>query len=221
MLIKTMDTICLRDLGNCANILIMNSPFRHADLPMTSQAAEGMARRRWTVAEIEEMVRAGIIDPKERFELIDGEVVPMSPKGAKHEHVKASLNKYWMKRLPVGFEFIPETTLRLDGSSFLEPDFIFFRSGTAIADIGPKNILLAVEVADSSLRYDIGRKAQIYAAYGVEKVWVVEAVALRTHCFAKPSAEGYLERHAVEAHEVLAPDFAPELAVKLAELPLI
>ena len=57
-------------------------------MPPTTQAAEGLPRRPWTVAEIEAAVAAGIIDEDERFELLGGEVVPMSPKGARHELVK-------------------------------------------------------------------------------------------------------------------------------------
>jgi Uma2 family endonuclease len=199
----------------------MNSHFRPPDLPMTTQAAEGLARRLWTLAEIEAMVEAGILNEDERFELIDGEVVPMSPKGAKHEHVKASLTKWWMKRLPEGVEFIQETTLRLDPSSFLEPDYVFFKSRTKVIDIGPKTILLAAEVADTSMRYDTGRKARIYASHGVALLWVIDAETLRTHCFAKPSPDGYLERRLVEPGEMLDFAFAPELSLKLAELPLI
>ena len=199
----------------------MNTHFRPPDLPMTTRAAEGLERRLWTFAEIEAMVQAGIIDEDERFELIDGEVVPMSPKGAKHEHIKISLNKWWTKRLPEAIEIAQETTLRLDANGFLEPDFVFFRSKTKIVDIKPKTILLAVEVADTSMRYDTGRKAQIYAAHGVDLLWVIEAESLRTHCFAKPSAEGYLERRVVEPNELLDMPFAPELSIKLVELPLI
>ena len=59
----------------------MNEMFRRPSLPLTTQAAEGLVRRRWTVAEIEAMVAAGILGEHERFELIGGEVVPMSPRG--------------------------------------------------------------------------------------------------------------------------------------------
>ena len=67
----------------------MNEQLRPASLPVTTQAAEGLPRRRWSVAEIEEMVAKGIIAEDERFELIGGEVVPMSPKGNRHELLKA------------------------------------------------------------------------------------------------------------------------------------
>ena len=81
---------------------------------MTTQAAEGLPRRRWTVAEIEEMVAKDIIAEDERFELIGGEVVPMSPKGARHELVKIALNRYFQRAAPEHLEIAPETTLRLD-----------------------------------------------------------------------------------------------------------
>ena len=87
----------------------MNTHFRPPGLPYATQGAEGLPRRLWTVAEIEAMVQAGIIDGDERFELIDGEVVPMSPKGIRHELIKVSLNKWWMRRLPNGIECGQET----------------------------------------------------------------------------------------------------------------
>jgi Uma2 family endonuclease len=199
----------------------MNSHFRPPGLPYTTQSAEGLPRRLWTVAEIEAMVAAGIIDEDERFELIDGEVVPMSPKGAKHEHIKVSLIRYWSKRLPESVFLAPETTFRLDKKSFLEPDFVFYGRNVGLAGIAPKTILLAVEVADTSLRYDMGRKAGIYAAHGVTQLWVIDAEKLVTHVFTHPSAEGYMEKRLLEATDTLVPGFAPELALKLAELPLI
>jgi Uma2 family endonuclease len=199
----------------------MNIQLRPPGMSYVTRAAEGLDRRRWTVAEIEAMVVAGIIDEDERFELIEGEVVPMSPKGIRHERVKISLNKWWMKRLPMGIELAQETTFRLDLSGFLEPDFVFFASTTKLADLKPSNALLAVEVADTSLRYDTGRKAILYAVHGVCELWTINAETLQTHIFTKPSAEGYLERRLVEPSEVLAPSFAAEIAVKMGELPLV
>ena len=98
----------------------MNTHFRPPGTPVSTRAAEGLERRVWTVAEIEAMVAAGIIDEDERFELIDGVVVPMPPKGARHEVLKGSLNRWWIRRLPDAYSMIPETTLRLDTKNFLE-----------------------------------------------------------------------------------------------------
>jgi Uma2 family endonuclease len=199
----------------------MNIHLRSPGLSYVTQAAEGLERRRWTVAEIEAMVQAGIIDEDERFELIDGEVVPMSPKGIRHEVIKGSLLIWWARRLPTRIQVMQETTFRLNESGFLEPDFVFFASTTKLANLKPTNALLAVEVADTSLRYDTTRKAELYAAHGLRELWTINAETLQTHIFTKPSTEGYLEQHIIEPTETLSPSFAPELAVKLAELPLL
>src|SRR5262245_63237958 len=69
----------------------MDELLRPPSLPGTTQAAEGLLRRRFTVAEIESMVASGIIAEDERIELIGGEVVPMSPKGRRHEVLRSEL----------------------------------------------------------------------------------------------------------------------------------
>jgi Uma2 family endonuclease len=203
-----------------ANISRMNEQLRRPDLKMTTQAAEGLMRRRWSVAEIEEMVKVGIL-ADERFELIGGEVVPMSPKGIRHERVKGTLAKYWYQRLPPGIEMIQETTFRLDEDTFVEPDFVFFRASEGLANLKPETCLLAVEVADSSLLYDLHRKAHLYATFAVREVWVINAQTLLTHVHRRPGLDGYEEKPEVPANERLVPDFAPPLSVMLSGLDLI
>lgn len=160
-------------------------------MPATTQAAEGMPRRPWTVAEIEAMVQAGIIAEDERFELIGGEVVPMLPKGGRHEMVKAELNWHFQRTAPVDFWVLPETTLRLDDKSFLEPDFCVFPRSIFPGDLRGHDVLLAVEIADTSLSYDRGRKLGVYAAFGIPEVWVINALTLVTHVHRGLGAEGY------------------------------
>src|SRR5208282_6837191 len=79
----------------------------------TTQAAEGLPRRRFTVADIEAMVAAGLMDEDERVELIGGELVPMSPKGNHHEVVKIALLDRWYRARPEHVRLAPETTFRL------------------------------------------------------------------------------------------------------------
>ena len=94
----------------------MNRPF-----PRTTTAAEGLPRRPFTVAELEQMTAAGILDEDERIELIGGEVVPMSPKGNHHEVVKAALNVHWVKHLPDDLMFVTETTFRFTKTTISSP----------------------------------------------------------------------------------------------------
>jgi Uma2 family endonuclease len=199
----------------------MNTHFRPDNLPMTTQAAEGLARRLWTVAEIEAMVQAGIIDEDERFELIEGEVVPMSPKGARHEHISASLLDYITDRKSKAWGIHLESTFRLDVSSFVEPDIIVYDRAIGFNNKNPKNVLLAIEIADSSLSYDRGRKADVYAKFGVREVWVINVKNMETTVFSEPGPGGYTSKKTIKSSEVLYFTFAPELSLKLKDLPLV
>ena len=198
----------------------MNEHLRPAPFPATTQAAEGLPRRRWSVAEIEAMVAKGIIAEDERFELIGGEVVPMSPKGARHELVKIALNRFFQRVAPDHLEIAPETTLRLDKDSFVEPDFCVFRRGLDLKVLDGAAVLLAVEIADTSLAYDRGRKIEIYGAYGVREVWVVNANTLSTRVH-RDLAQGIYGHTPDEPYgRRLEPVLASELAVSLADLGL-
>ena len=196
----------------------MNPHLRPSDLPLATQAAEGMPRRCWTVAEIEEMVRVGIIDADERLELIGGEVVPMSPKGARHEWIKIELNRFFQRIAPAHLTIAPETTLRLDARTFVEPDFCVFRRDLDLVALDGPAVLLAIEVADSSLNYDKGRKIGIYAAYGVREVWVLDALRATIWIHRQLGANGYAEIGEFPPSELVTPMLAPELALRLSDL---
>jgi Uma2 family endonuclease len=177
--------------------------------------------RRWSVAEIEEIVKAGILAEDERFELIGGEIVPMSPKGIRHERIKGTLAEYWFERRPPEIGIIQETTFHLDADTFVEPDFVFFRKTDGLANLKPETCLLAVEVADSSLLYDLHRKSQLYAVFHVREVWVINAQTLVTHVHRRPGLDGYQDKPEIAPNQALVPDFAPGLAVTLGALELI
>jgi Uma2 family endonuclease len=198
----------------------MSQQLRRPDLSPTTQAAEGLMRRRWSVAEIEEIVKAGILAEDERFELIGGEIVPMSPKGIRHERIKGTLAEYWFERRPPEIGIIQETTFHLDADTFVEPDFVFFRKTDGLANLKPETCLLAVEVADSSL-YDLHRKSQLYAVFHVREVWVINAETLVTHVHRRPGLDGYQDKPEIAPNQALVPDFAPGLAVTLGALELI
>jgi Uma2 family endonuclease len=199
----------------------MNEQLRPSSLSPTTQAAEGMPRRRWSVAEIQEMVAKGIILEDERFELIGGEVVPMSPKGVRHEVVKAALQQHWFPLL-VGTQInlITETTLYISDDEFREPDFLFWPRSIPLENVTASKALLIVEVADSSLGYDLGSKADAYAALGLPELWVINAKSLVTTVHRKPTATGYPEPRTAPPDELLEPLLAPHLAVRLTDLGL-
>ena len=163
-----------------------DAPMNVAFRPNVTQAAEGLQRRRFTVAEVEAMVAAGILDADERVEMIGGELVPMSSKGIFHETVKGALADRWIRVRPTTHFVMQETTFRLSDDTFLEPDFVIYPRVDKLKSLSQKNVLLVVEIADSSLGYDRGRKAKVYASFGVRELWVIDAVKRLTYVYLDP-----------------------------------
>lgn len=188
------------------------------NIPVT-RAAEGLERRAFTIADLERMAEAGIIAPDERLELVGGEIVPMSPKGARHEAIKIAITRLWGRRCPPAFVFALETALRLDPLNYFEPDFIVFhRSGRAVDVKGP-DVLLAVEVAESSLNCDLKRKSRVYASFGVHEFWVIDAKRRVVHTHRDLLAAAYGEIRKEGARDRPIPSKAPaELAFALDDL---
>jgi Uma2 family endonuclease len=184
-------------------------------------AAEGLPRRRFTVAEVEAMIAAGVMGEDERVELIGGELVPMSPKGIHHEVLKRALVDRWSRARPSDCWLVSETTFRLSEDTYLEPDIIVFPRSTGLMGLNGETVLLVVEIADSSLRYDMGRKAALYASFGIRDLWVIDAVTMTARVFRAPNSEGYAETSDYTASDRIAPSFAPhEFALRLDELEL-
>ncbi len=166
--------------------------------------------RAFTIADMDRMVEAGILDADERIELIAGELVPMSATGSRHESIKAALVLRWGRVCPADYGFVPETGLRLDPHNCLEPDFIVFSRTKRLAAVRGPDVLLAVEVADSSLDNDLHRKPLVYAAFGVRELWVIDAGRRIVHRHADVGPDGYGDIRECGSNERLTPGHAPE-----------
>lgn len=187
----------------------MNTPLTHA--------AEGLDRRAFTVKDVIQMVEIGILGRKERFELIGGEIVPMSPKGIRHERLKQWLNEVLITRLPYEYQTIPETTFYLSDDTFIEPDFVIYPRESGLEKLSPQTCLLAIEIADSSLAYDLGRKARLYAEFGIGELWVMDVNDLSATCHADPDAGVYRSIQKCSCGCVLTPRAVNGIAVNLGD----
>lgn len=186
----------------------------------TTQAAEGVPRLRWTVAEFERLGELGVFTEDDRIELIGGELVPRSPKGNRHEVVRAALHNWLRLNLPREFDYHVEPGGRADAADYFEPDFLLGPAGFDPTSIRPEDVVLLIEVAHSSLAFDTTTKAGRYASFGVREYWVVNAVSLATRVHRGASAAGYTEVETVAADEPLTSLLAPPLALTLADLRL-
>jgi Uma2 family endonuclease len=177
--------------------------------------AATLQRRLFSVDEYEQMGRAGIFCEDERIELLDGEIVQMSPIGSPHA--------WCVKRLLRGFSGLGDVAIisvqdpiRLGPSSLPEPDLALLRP-EAPQDRHPEpaEVLLVVEVADSSVNYDRETKAPLYGRSGLPELWLVDPPADRIEVHREPSPSGYRLVRYYQRGERLSPLFAPHFEVEV------
>ena len=186
----------------------------------TTQGAEGLPRYKWSVEQFDKLAEHGFFSEKDRIELIGGELVPMSPKGNRHELVRDELQDFLIRRLPTGVKLSSEIGWRPDAHNYLEPDIMLYPKGFFGNSVLPTQALLVIEVSDSSLRYDLDPKAKIYAGLGVREYWVVDANTLQTRVHREPAGESYGKASDHQKDETLIPALLPALAVSLGALKL-
>jgi Uma2 family endonuclease len=190
----------------------------------TTTAAEGLPRRVFTVDDISRMMDAGIIHEDERFELVEGEIVMMASKGIAHELIKSAMNIAVVRALPDHLTIGVEVTLRLSDILMLEPDIAVFpkelltRASTGFAHLEPGEAQLVIEVAVTSLAYDRGLKARLYARHGVRELWVIDANERTTWVHAGASGEGWASIVKRGPQDVLTTAALPGFSMRLREI---
>lgn len=132
------------------------------------------ARRRFTVDEFQRMGDAGIFAPDERLELIDGEVIRMTPVGPKHIWTVIHLNAYFTELLRGEFFVSPQLPVQLAVQQ-LNPDFAILRLRSSTDAVPqPADCVLLVEVSDSTVKFDRTKKRRLYADANVAEYWVLD-----------------------------------------------
>jgi Uma2 family endonuclease len=197
----------------------MNSRFAQMTRP-TTRAADGLPRWSWTVAEIERMAAGGYFRDEDRFELVGGEIVPMSPKGRRHEIVRAALAFRLPRAAPEGVFVVSKPQLNLGEDTYVVPDILVHPAAIKTPDVRGADALLVMEIADTSLAYDLLTKARLYASHGVREYWVIDAATLVTTIHTEPSGSTYATVRDVAPSGIVSPILAPALAVSLAALDL-
>jgi Uma2 family endonuclease len=178
-------------------------------------------RRRFTVAEFARLAGTGCLRPDERLELVDGEVVQMSPIGERHAACvdfltqrlsgvaagRAIVRVQGPLAIPTDSELYPDVAL-------LRPRDDFYRSHKPAGE----DTLLVVEVSDTTLAYDRDVKAPICGKGGVPEFWLVDLGGRRVEIYCEPSASGYRLRRTVLPGETVVFEAIPGLAVAVADL---
>jgi Uma2 family endonuclease len=136
-----------------------------------------LQRHRLTVDEYHRMGQAGVFAPGARVELIEGEVIDLAPIGTRHASAVKKLNALLSEAASGNAIVAVQDPLRLSNDSEPEPDLMLLRPRAdfyAQAHPGPADVLLLIEVSDSTATYDRTIKVDLYAKHGVAEVWLVD-----------------------------------------------
>jgi Uma2 family endonuclease len=190
----------------------------------TTNAADGFPRRAFSVEEVRRMIDAGVVGEDEKFELIEGEIVMMAAKGFAHERVKSALTLAIARALPDDLRMGVEITLRLTDSVMLEPDIavfpkkLFSKPVSGFVQLDPGDASLVIEIAASSVAYDRGLKARLYARHRVREYWVIDANERITWVHTNPSGESWSSIVEHGPGDRLVAAALPGLAIRLGDL---
>ena len=172
---------------------------------------------RFTVDEYHRMGEAGIFADGARIELIAGEIVEMTPIGSDHAWVVTRLTTLFIERSGGKVIVSPQgNPIILSAEDEPQPDLTVVRPRTELyrkAHPRPDDVLLVVEVADSSLAYDCGKKLSRYALAGIPEVWIFDLGADRILVFRSPRGERYELELVVASNERATPLAMPDLAI--------
>jgi Uma2 family endonuclease len=181
-----------------------------------------LSRRLFTVDDYYRMAEAGILRDDDRVELIEGEIIQMPPIGSPHASVVDRLLALVTGQLPPRTVNIRvQGPVRLDEYSEPQPDFNLMRFRDdfyATAHPTPDQVLLLVEVADTTHAYDRGIKVPLYAVAGVPEVWIANIVDEVIDIYRDPAEGAYRSQTQARKGEVVSPALVPALALPVAEI---
>jgi Uma2 family endonuclease len=176
---------------------------------------------RFTVDDFERMEAAGILHEDDRIELIDGVMVAMSPISLLHVLVVSYLMSRFDDARHDRYMPLAHSPVLLSDRSAPQPDLylaLLPRSRYRSRLPGPADVLLLVEVADSSLGYDRTVKRRLYAFSGISEYWIVDLAHGRLFVHRSPRGDGYAEITEHSAGETVSPAFFPELVLSVDEV---
>jgi hypothetical protein len=171
-------------------------------------------RRLFTVDEFHQMAEVAILGEDDRVELLSGEIVEMTPIGSRHAACVSRVNRLLGQHLGEAFIVRVQDPVRLDDYSEPQPDLVVVKARADFyrdAHPGPADVLLVIEVADTSAELDRADKVPLYSRSGIPEVWVVDLSARQIDVYRAPTSDGYLAHDTVRPGGSLRPGALPQL----------
>jgi Uma2 family endonuclease len=173
----------------------------------------------WTVEEYEQLHRAGIFGEDDRIELLNGNLVIMSPIGYRHMTAVNRLNRFFVRKARDRFIVSPQNSFVLDPRSEPQPDLCLL--DPKCDGLGrvpqPAEIFLLIEVSDSTLPYDRGDKLPAYARRNVAEYWILNLADNVLEVYRDPAGETYRAAFVLQPADTAAPLAFPDVELQVAD----
>lgn len=180
------------------------------------EAAREARRHKLTLADFQLLSDHGHLDRDRVYALIDGWVVPMAGEGGPHRDYKEELIWFIARALSDEYRLAVETQLDLDENNAVQPDLFVHSSTKRASEVHPTDVLLLLEIADTSVKDDLALKAPRYAAFGVREYWVIDIPNRQVLVHRDRTDEGaWAEPASVPASETAICAAIPALALRL------
>lgn len=178
-------------------------------------------KHRFTVDDYYRMGDAGVFPPGRRVELLEGEIIDMMPVGPFHSGVVNQLTDFFTLCAHRRWLVSNQNPVRLNPHSEPQPDLVIVRFADDYykeRHPTPDDVLLLIEVADSSLDYDRGDKLAAYGKAGIEEYWLVNLKEQCVEIYREPHFTGYASTRVLKPGDHAAPAAFSDVMVDLAEL---
>jgi Uma2 family endonuclease len=185
-----------------------------------STSTQPFRPRRFSVREYIAMGESGILRAEDRVELIDGQVISMSPIGNWHSASVTRLSRLIQEQLRDPMELVVQGAINVGDDTQLMPDLAIVEAESSVWENGFRgtDCLLVIEVAHSSLATDRTTKKAIYASTGIQEYWIVDLAGRRMEVFRKPEAGDYRQRKVYEKKASVSSKAVAGLAVMVEEV---
>jgi Uma2 family endonuclease len=187
-----------------------------------TQVADGLPRRAFSVEDVRRMIDIGILREDEKFELVWGEIVVMTPARYAHELIKSALHEAIMPALPTESKLVIECALELGENVLVQPDLAVMKRSafrkSAAGFVRSDEIQLIIEVSVSRLAYDRGLKARVYAGHGIRELWVIDAEERTAWVHTGPRGETWSSIIERGPNDALTTPALPGFSVRLGDI---
>ncbi len=170
--------------------------------------------KRFTVAEYENLGKLGFFHEDDRIELLDGEIIEMPAIGGDHAAIVRQLTRLVVTQTGEGYIVDVQNPIRLNDDSEPQPDLAIIRDQDYNGEVpSAADIILLIEVADSSIDYDRNRKLPRYAAAGIPESWLVDVTAMTIARYSEPRDGRYQQIAIAQRGQTLASMVLPTVTI--------